>query len=1097
MEYVPITTIPECIHRGKVLLKKLKHPLRINGIEVLTAEAVDGARVACPVANPALRCTCVTGIVIGRSAKLRSHPRLTPLLATAEGTTDRGTWSIPGGGSVLRVGGGNVPAPAVCTVQPAPTPAGPTAAGKSRAKPPTGLKLVLKLKPGTIHQEVERKIAVHVVAVQGDKVFATALAARPGLPTDGSVLELVTELDPAQPVWITATTHPRTNGVWSVEPEGAPRPLVFVPKTIAARLNREPGSGRWKRSWKQLAAAAGRGIDAKTLARANGIDPTRADAFAGWVVVRAPVKRVPKGGSVEVVLEPLYPRLLAALRAERALAAAVGVVRARYHPTALDRLRVAARCEEIFRTLGHKMLGTFAEVGEPELGGVLGSLAKASEASRSDAVREPRTLPRHALILDAHNRHRRSDAVLEVARKARAVADALTAAPAGAESFAAEFARFQTATSRCLLWCARGGAGAENPDAYSAAARRNEAVRVFDTALARVRGAVRFLAELDQVGQFARNPVLGPEELDRWSEWFDRFADTVFAVPVPVPDTPDPAALPADRLALWTAALGWGADSTKSVLTGAKWLIGEQKLLVDTATDFELFAGARRAGSASVLDRFVSRLERSNIDISARGGHTYRIGTVPFKWTNYKAMFVDVATTGKWAELHSAAVTLETSKLGQRQAALVLAVSLVLLYQAYKRETADPAKLPAPEHVLPTELSDWLTIAGLLNKGVETGVYRYAKSVAVRDIAGLEANAAAKLSRTKWALKAFKGAGYVISGASAVSKFFTAYDDVKAGNINKANVCMASGLVSLGFLVFPPGLAVDILTSLGFGMLEQFFTRSELEDKLADVVRETEFGANGEKRSRVYVPDPLLVDEVNRVGDEYLAATDPDPTEDLLRFHDFYVCAACRAQVLTVRGRPRLGEYPAAGLWLWPQPGRASVRADFDIKGVPGVPPRVRIRATHTGWDAKGDRVLSVRVRMSNMKLRSAKPIPEGLVNLTAFRTDLPSGPAVPTAFAGETADGDRVLYATLPLGYSELDLGTVALAADRRLLVVLAPDDLDTSAHVGSEVAPTIDFCVLIDGPVGSRKVKGWTTDKPVTATVTTVADKVVLRLL
>jgi hypothetical protein len=241
MEYVPITMIPECIHRGKVLLKKLKHPLRINGIEVLTAEAVDGARVACLEANPALRCTCVNSIINGRSAKLRSHPRLTPLLATATGLTDRGTWSIPAGGTVLRVGGGTVPAPAACPVPPESlTPAAPATAGKSGAKAPAGLKLVLRLTPSSPHQEVEKKIAVHVVVVQDDKVFATDHAARPGLPTDGTKLELATELDPKKPVWVTATTHPLTNGVWSVEPEGAPRPLVFVPKVIAAKLTRDP-----------------------------------------------------------------------------------------------------------------------------------------------------------------------------------------------------------------------------------------------------------------------------------------------------------------------------------------------------------------------------------------------------------------------------------------------------------------------------------------------------------------------------------------------------------------------------------------------------------------------------------------------------------------------------------------------------------------------------------------------------------------------------------------------------------------------------------------------------------------------------------------
>jgi hypothetical protein len=1081
MEYVPDTVIPECIHGGKVLIKKLDHPLWVNGIKVLAAEAVQGAQVACPAVYPVPRCNCVTSIIVGRSAKLsskKSTTKYTPLLATAMGLTDGGTWSIPGGTSGLRVGGESVPAPAACPVSTEQSAPAVGATGKSKAKAAAGLKLVLRLKPGSAHHQVEKKISVHVIAVQDDKVFSAAHEARPALPTDGTPLELATELDPKKPVWITATTHPMNNGVWSVEPEGAPRPFVFVPKRIVAKLSPNPGNGRWKRSWKELATCAGNGIDAKTLARANGIDPDKADEFAGWVVVRSPVKCEPKAGKAEVVLEPLYPRLLDVLRADSALAAAVSVVRKRYPQKTLDRLRVAARCEEVDKTVGRKMaIWRFARIRLGRRGF------------------RPLTRHRYILILDAHDRHRRSESVLEMARKARAAADTLTAEPKGTESFAQEFSRFHSATPRCLLWCTRGGSAGENPDIYSTAARRNEAKWVFDAALVQIRDAVRFLAELDQVGRFAREPILSPAEQDRWAEWFDRFADTVFAVKDAT--APGTAGLPADRGSLWITSLAW--DAWKSFLTDTKWLVGEQELIVKSATEFELLAGVRPAGHTSVLDRFVTRLRGSSIDVTARGGNTYRIGSTSFAWKTYDAIFVDVRTVGRWDKLNSDAVKLKTSKLGQRQAALVVAIGSLLLYWAFKRETEDTGKLPSPDSTVSSDVSEWLTLIGLLHKGLETGLYRYAESVAIRDIAGLEANAAAKLSRTKLILKGSKGAGYLLGGASIAVKLAGAYDDLKAGNLYKAEVAVFSALVSLGLLVVPKGVFVDILTSAGFGMLEHYFERSELENALAELIRKTEFGEEGQKNSSVRVPYILEPKDFEGVEDKYLEAVEPNPAEDLKAFHDFYVCAACRAQVLTIGGRPKLAAYPVAGLWLWPQPGRVDVRGDLAVSGMPGVPQRVQVHARHTGWDTKGNRILRVRVcvPVKGLKPRSAKPVREELLILQAFRTDVPRGPVVPTAFVGKTTDGDHVLYATVPPGYTELDLGTVALPNDRRLLVVIAPDDVDVNGHIGSTEKREIGFNVLIDDPKGGkRSVKGWTTDKPVTATVTTVNNKTVLKL-
>ncbi len=1088
MRYLPRDAPLRCIHcTGEVVPNPGTPSLTIDGIAVMTLRAVLGAKVRGCVPPPGCpTCTVVTSVIAGLAPGLRADGDV-PLLETAFGLTNGGTWAVQGSvESGLQVGGGGVPAPSAgpTTTQTSAANAAPTkATAKARKRLVVTLQLA-ELPPAPSGPFVAKMLPVHLTVVQNDRVFTTWPKGQPPapllVPTDGTPIRVETTLDAGQPAWAVATTHPLTNGVWALEHQAAP-PFVLLPRTLAADVAKDAGNGQWKQTLREIVdAAKGDLTDWRVVARANGLDP---DHPAGWVVVRIP-QRITASA---IVLKPMYPQLLKVQAATAELCGELKKLRELYPERTKTRLRVAIEIERWFHTFGHKLDGTLAVVTDPSSG-----LEYWDELGQN-LKHPPTPKPLFAALLDQHEVYR--DQTRDALRLARKLAELLT--PIGPE-----FGQYEAASPRCLLWCSlpdtpRAG---ESPQAYLDAAERDEGAATLDHAVEAVADTVRLAAEIDQLGRPVEHPF--PSDADRqwWGDWFAEFADAVFLRA----DAADRSDLPPERAALWIAALKWAAKMPTRLATKLSWFKSKSDLLTRTAKWFEewqgIAFGAPGSRSLGLIDR-VSRIEVMRYT-QTKGVDRVVIEAEQRKHT--RRLFDGIRTLHDLRKVQQLVADDELLKPARRLTALRWALVSIVAFKVLEAELKDPTALPGSD-AIPSWLKDTQAYASLGTKAGQAGVQAWAAKVAQRSQlaqapgVGVQLKSLATLD--KWAGRLDKG----VSGVGAAFDFWSAYASVQKGNNNLAAAYVVSGAVATAIVVWASApLWIIIGATLATAAMVAYFDRTKVEQLCAEMIEQTEFGRFGVAQAGIHVPTFAANSEAAfaKWRADYFRSPKPEAKTraDLRLIAEFQTRLSCRGGVAEVRERPGLEPYPVALVRVTPRPDRGIVRATVDVTNILtniyGPKPaaselatkRLELHVETIGVDASTGALL---VRVALRHRPNEEPRPRATELLIKDRLDLMTDDARPFAARLAEKDGNPLLYVAIPFGSEvNLNLSAVAVAAGQQLLIALAlPDaDLKQMHELRKDYLPRLPrlpAAVSVTLPVdlpdgGERPIAAWPIAEP-----------------
>lgn len=1103
MRYLPRDAPLRCIHcSGEVVPNPGTTSLTIDGIAVMTLRAVLGAKVRGCVPPPGCpTCTVVTSVIAGLAPGLRADGDV-PLLETAFGLTNGGTWAVQGSvESGLQVGGGGVPVPAAGPTTTKATSAANTTATKATAKPRKRLVVTLQLAelpPAPNGPFVSKTLPVHLTVVQNDRVFTTWPKGQPPapllVPTDGTPIRVETTLDADQPAWAVATTHPLTNGVWALDHQTAP-PFVLLPRTLTADVPKDAGAGRWKKTLREIVdAAKGDLTDWRVLAHANGLDP---DHPAGWVVVRIP-QRVTASA---IVLKPMYPQMLKVQAATAELRGELKKLRELYPERTMTRLRVAVEIERWFQTFGRKLDGTLAVVTDPSSG-----LEYWDELGQN-LKHPPTPKPLFAALLDQHEVYR--DQTRDGLRLARRLAELLT--PIGPE-----FGQYEAASPRCLLWCSlpdppRAG---ESPQAYLDAAERDEGAATLDHAVEAVADTVRLAAEIDQLGRPVEHPF--PSDADRqwWGDWFAEFADAVFLRA----DAADRSDLPPERAALWIAALKWAAKMPSRLATKLSWFKSKSDLLTRTAKWFEewqgIAFGAPGSRSLGLIDR-VSLIEVMRYT-QTKGVDRAVIEAEQRKHTG--RLFDGIRTLHDLRKVQQLVADDELLKPARRLTALRWALVSIVAFKVLEAELKDPTALPGSD-AIPRWLKDTQAYASLGTKAGQAGVQAWAAKVAQRSqlaqAPGVGAQLKSLATLDKWAGRLDKG----VSGVGAAFDFWSAYASVQKGNNNLAAAYVVSGAVATTIVVWASApLWIIIGATLATAAMVAYFDRTKVEQLCAEMIEQTEFGRFGVTQAGIHVPN-FATNAVGAFGKwraDYFRNPKPEAKtkSDLRQVSEFQTRLSCRGGVAEVIERPGLEPYPVALLRVTPRPVRGLVRATLDATNIltniygpkPAAPDlatkRLELHVETIGVDASTG-VLQVRVALRHPQ-RKDEPRPRATELLIKDRLDLMTDASRPFAAKLADKDGNPLLYVAIPFGCaSDLTLmgitdprasshnrGVVTVPAGCQLLVAVALPDADLKdQHARNKeylprfprLKPAMTVTLPVDLPDGGEpSIAAWPIAEP-----------------
>lgn len=1019
-----------CNHNGRVQVKVKEPALRMKSGGTLTVDMVKDQPIKGCMPPPGVPpCKKALAPMCGLSPGAKSDGQ-TPLLESAVGLTDGpGIWSIRGSVSTIRPGGGLPPAPAAVPGSK------PAEASISRSAPARGtkagpglrisIKLDTALLPRPALDPFPRALAVSLVVVQGDCWFAVPLWDPLAVPLSGAAVEIDTGLDPAKPAVAVATTQPLSNGVWAFEPKGARPPFVLHPPSPATDIvGKNPN---WKPTLKAIAAAAG--VEARAVARANGFDPAKADTFTGWAVVRVPVELTVAGGAAEVVLEPLYPRLLTVRVEADRLARRFAELQSLYGPQTPGRLRVAMLCEHAYLGFGSKLEGTFFTVPDPNRLIPIGK-----HASRT----EDRELFR--VLLDAHDEFR-STAVPSLGA-ARTVASALAAAD-GSDTVAPEFTRFENTSPRSLRWCRLPGTPRTTEDLadYLESAVRHEAATVVTLALQQVFAVVRVADELDATGRVPKTPLLSDADRKWWSDWFGQYADRVLLADRNRGDNADTG-----DVRVWDTVvglLGWLGKMPRYLVTRSLCKRWEEPLkdrvsaAIRPMVWFESSVGIEIVGRQSRFERLLQPIKTIRIADAAETAKSLKWLKGVGAEATLGEVFERVKTFAHLKGFIGASGEIDVRNPGRRLPIVGAALIGLLMVRVVKEQTADPAALPAPS-AFPSWWKDAAEFAQLGAVGMEAFLKREARDV-VRILGpAAGANAAAGFAV---AARGFELVRKPISLFTAVLDIVSAVDEVKNGNQNRAAAFAASGLVGVGLVFWwasAPFLPV-VLATLGLVLLIEVFRRTPIQDEWAKVLVRTEFGEDGAKALKI--APPALA---NRSDDckayaawrrEYFRDGRQDPAVDLKQFGILDAKSGCVAQLGWVQDARSQGmnPYPAACLWVAPRPARRAIRAEADLTAIVGAQATLDVQIVLADLNPNGD--MRVRVRVGPV---GANGRPTPLTPRTALGW-MERSATTPFAATAADQDGNTVLFVAFPAVPVPLDLGELHVPREGRLLLVLA----------------------------------------------------------